>query len=147
MREQLFPRICAVAHIAVGIVDVAVIDDINIYHATHAAMAEAVGKLAVSPAAVLIDGNRCPKLDVPAQYLIGGDCVSIAVAAASIIAKVTRDGIMRELSLRFPVYGWERNKGYGTREHAVALSAHGVSDQHRRSFRPIWERALEVLSA
>ena len=98
-----FPRILEAAHVGVGICEVEIIDGINIYHATHAAMCEAVAQLPVKPDAVLIDGNRCPKLDLPAEPLVGGDGLSIAIAAASIIAKVTRDRIMCELSLFSPL--------------------------------------------
>jgi ribonuclease HII len=144
-REALFPQILAVAHAGIGIVDVETIDGLNIYHATHAAMCTAVKKLGCAPSAVLVDGNRLPKLDIPAEALVGGDGLSISIAAASIIAKVTRDRIMRELGLNFPLYGWERNKGYGTAEHAAALRLHGVTCHHRRSFRPVWEQlALEA---
>ena len=144
-REALFPQILAVAHAGIGIVDVETIDGLNIYHATHAAMCVAVKKLGCAPSAVLVDGNRLPKLDIPAEALVGGDGLSMSIAAASIIAKVTRDRIMRELGLNFPLYGWERNKGYGTAEHAEALRVHGVTCHHRRSFRPVWERlALEA---
>lgn len=146
-RETLFPKIYAVAHVGVGIVAVDVIDDINIYHATHAAMCDAINSLACTPAAVLVDGNRYPKLDMPAEALIGGDTLSISIAAASIIAKVTRDRMMRELACMFPLYAWERNKGYGTAEHAAALKLHGVTCHHRRSFRPVWERAMLEVSA
>jgi ribonuclease HII len=146
-REKLFPRIHAVALVGVGVAAVTMIDEINIYHATHAAMCEAVKALAEAPAAVLVDGNRHPKFDMPAEALIGGDALSLSIAAASIIAKVTRDTMMRELALAFPVYAWERNKGYGTAEHAAALQLHGVTCHHRRSFRPVWERALLEASA
>ncbi len=142
VREALFPKILAAAHVGIGIAEVETIDGINIYHATHAAMCEAVKKLACAPSAVLVDGNRHPKFDMPAEALVGGDALSVSIAAASIIAKVTRDRIMRELALGFPIYGWERNKGYGTREHAAALRLHGTTCHHRRSFRPVWERAL-----
>ena len=98
--------------------------------------------LACAPSAVLVDGNRYPKFDMPAEALVGGDALSLSIAAASIIAKVTRDRIMRELACGFPVYGWERNKGYGTREHAAALKLHGTTCHHRRSFRPVWEQAM-----
>jgi ribonuclease HII len=141
-REKLYPKICAAAHIGVGVLDVEAIDSLNIYHATHAAMSEAVKALPCAPAAVLVDGNRHPKFDMPAEALVSGDTLSLAIAAASIIAKVTRDRIMRELGASFSPYGWERNKGYGTREHAIALKLHGVTSHHRRSFRPVWERAL-----
>ncbi len=146
-REALFPKIQAVAHIGVGISAVELIDGINIYHATHAAMAEAVKNLACAPSAVLIDGNRCPKLDMPAEALVRGDALSVSIAAASIIAKVTRDRMMRELASTFPQYAWERNKGYGTPEHAAALKLHGVTCHHRRSFRPVWERLMLEASA
>lgn len=142
VREALFPKIQAAAHVGIGISSVEIIDEINIYHATHAAMLQAVKSLALAPTAVLVDGNRFPKFDIPAEALVGGDALSLAIAAASIIAKVTRDRIMRELASGFPRYGWERNKGYGTREHAAALKLHGTTCHHRRSFRPVWERAI-----
>jgi ribonuclease HII len=142
LREALFPKIQAVAHVGIGISDVPAIDSLNIYHATHAAMCEAVKNLGLAPAAVLVDGNRYPKFDMPAEALVGGDALSVSIAAASIIAKVTRDRIMQALASSFPVYGWERNKGYGTAEHAAALKLHGVTCHHRRSFRPVWERTL-----
>jgi ribonuclease HII len=141
-REALYPKIQAVAHVGVGIVQVELIDEINIYHATHAAMCDAIKNLACAPSAVLVDGNRYPKLDCPAEALVGGDGLSISIAAASIIAKVTRDRMMKELGCGFPQYAWERNKGYGTREHATALKVHGTTCHHRRSFRPVWERAM-----
>ncbi len=141
-REALFPKIQAVAHVGIGISDVKTIDGLNIYHATHAAMCLAIQSLACAPSAVLIDGNRYPKLDMPAEALVGGDALSISIAAASIIAKVTRDRMMRELAGEFPNYAWDRNKGYGTQEHAAALKLHGTTCHHRRSFRPVWERAI-----
>jgi ribonuclease HII len=145
-REALFPKIHAVAYVGVGIAQVEIIDDINIYHATHTAMCDAIKNLACVPSAVLVDGNRYPKLDMPAEALIGGDTLSLSIAAASIVAKVTRDRMMRDLAPAFPQYAWERNKGYGTQEHAAALKLHGVTCHHRRSFRPVWERAiLEVV--
>jgi ribonuclease HII len=110
-------------------------------------MCEAIKNLASAPSAVLVDGNRYPKLDMPAEALVGGDALSLSIAAASIIAKVTRDRMMRELAAAFPLYAWERNKGYGTPEHAAALQLHGVTCHHRRSFRPVWERAMLEVSA
>lgn len=142
-REALFPKIQAAAQVGIGILDVEAIDELNIYHATHAAMCEAVKSLPSAPSAVLVDGNRYPKFDMPAEALVGGDALSISIAAASIIAKVTRDRIMHGLASNFPAYGWERNKGYGTQEHAAALKCYGVTCHHRRSFRPVWERALQ----
>jgi ribonuclease HII len=138
-REALLPQILAAAYTGIGIADVETVDRLNIYHATHWAMCEAVAKLGARPAAVLVDGNRLPKLAMPAEALVKGDALSLSIAAASIVAKVTRDRIMRELAKSFPAYGWERNKGYGTEEHARALKLHGVTLHHRRSFRPVRE--------
>jgi len=146
-REALFPKIFAAAHVGVGIASVELIDEINIYHATHRAMCDAIEALIVAPNAVLIDGNRCPKLEIPSEPLVSGDALSISIAAASIIAKVTRDRMMTELAGTFPVYRWDRNKGYGTAEHAAALKEHGVTLHHRRSFRPVWERSLMEVAA
>jgi ribonuclease HII len=143
VREALLPKILAVAYTGIGVSDVAAIDSLNIYHATHAAMCEAVRNLAFAPPAVLVDGNRFPDFGLPAEALVGGDARSLSIAAASIVAKVTRDRMMRELAAGFPVYAWERNKGYGTREHAAALKLYGITCHHRLSFRPIWERAQQ----
>lgn len=143
-RDQLFDMIQASAKIAVGIVNVGDIDRHNILQATLAAMREAVLNLPLSPAAVLIDGNKCPDLPCPARAIVKGDGRSLSIAAASIIAKVTRDRIMDRLAGEHPGYGWERNKGYGTPEHRAALAKLGVTAHHRRSFRPI-QRALAVL--
>jgi ribonuclease HII len=141
-RENLFSKIFAAAHVGIGIAPVGLIDEINIYHATHRAMCDAIAALAFAPNAALIDGNRCPKLDIPSEALVSGDALSISIAAASIIAKVTRDRMMTELASTFPPYRWERNKGYGTADHASALGEHGVTLHHRRSFRPVWERLM-----
>ena len=137
-RERLHDEIydSAIA-VGVGAAGVARIDRDNILQATLWAMARACAALPEAPAAALIDGNRCPALPCPAQALIGGDALSLSVAAASIIAKVTRDRAMAELALGYPVYGWERNKGYGTAEHSQALARFGVCEHHRRSFKPV----------
>ena len=137
-REALFEEITLNACVGVSIADVARIDRDNILQATLWAMGQACAALATSPAAVLVDGNRCPEgLACPSQPLVKGDALSLSVAAASIVAKVTRDRIMRKLALEHPSYGWERNKGYGTAEHVAALTGHGACVHHRRSFRPI----------
>lgn len=136
-REALFPKICNVAYVGVGIIDVETIDRLNIYHATHAAMAAAIAKLETPPSAVLVDGNRYPKLDMPAEALIGGDAISISIAAASIVAKVTRDRLMHRLALEYPGYGFERHMGYGVPEHLAALARLGPTPHHRRSFAPV----------
>ncbi len=142
-REALFEEISAGAVIGVGIVDVLTIDRLNILRATMRAMQIAVTRLPQSAQCALIDGNRAPDLPCPAQTVIGGDARAASIAAASIIAKVTRDRLMRKLDGDFPHYGWARNKGYGTRGHAAALSAHGVTVHHRRSFAPV-ARLLEA---
>lgn len=137
-REALFAEISASATVGIGIADVARIDQDNILQATMWAMAQACTALCVRPAAALIDGNRCPRdLPCPAQPLIKGDALSLSIAAASIVAKVVRDRIMIRLAREHPVYGWERNKGYGTAEHVAALAEYGPCTHHRRSFRPI----------
>ena len=98
---------------------------------------EAVAGLREQPARVLIDGNKAPVLDCSVQTVVKGDARSLSIAAASIVAKVTRDRLMLDLATGFPDYGWDRNKGYGTREHADALDRLGPTPYHRRSFKPI----------
>ena len=136
-RDRLHDEIYELAAVGVGIADVARIDRDNILQATLWAMGQACKALSAMPAAALIDGNRCPALPCPAQALVKGDAKSLSIAAASIIAKVTRDRMMAALAQTHPGYAWERNKGYGTRDHAEGLSRLGVTPQHRRSFKPI----------
>lgn len=136
-REAIFPRIMAAAHVGVGIADVDRIDRDNILNATMWAMARAVAALDLQPKLVLIDGNRAPMLAMDKRTIVKGDAKCLSIAAASIIAKVTRDRLMVELGRAFPHYGFERHKGYGTPEHQQALHRHGVTDHHRRSFRPV----------
>ncbi len=138
-REQLYQEITGAFDVGVGIVDVVAIDTINILQATLLAMRQAVANLSSAPAMVLVDGLHIPQLPCGAQAIIKGDERSISIAAASIVAKVTRDRIMRQLHREFPHYGWEKNAGYGTKAHQQALLAHGVSPHHRRSFRPVRE--------
>ncbi len=137
-REDLFPRILAAA-IAVGVGEASVdeIDLINIRQATHQAMARAIRALTLAPAFALVDGNDAPALPCPCDTIVDGDAKSVSIAAASIVAKVTRDRIMAALHGEHPHYGWERNKGYGTPEHLSALSRHGPCHHHRRSFAPV----------
>ena len=143
-RERLFAELQRVATIGVGQAGVAEIDGLNILEATYLAMRRAIAALPCRPAAVLVDGNRAPPgLAMPAETLVGGDGLAASVAAASIVAKVTRDRIMRALAARHPGYGWERNKGYGTAEHQAALKRLGVTPEHRRSFRPIHNMLCE----
>jgi ribonuclease HII len=137
-RAVLFDAIRASALVGVGIASVEEIDALNILRANDLAMRRAFEALDPAPDAALIDGNRVPpKWPCRAQALIGGDARSLSVAAASIIAKVSRDRIMAELAKAHPGYGWERNQGYGTAEHRAALIRLGVTPHHRRSFRPI----------
>ncbi len=136
-RRELLEQLQTHAVIGVGLADVAEIDDLNILEATMLAMARAIGDLSVSPDLALIDGNRGPKVDCAVQCVVKGDGKSQSIAAASIVAKVTRDGIMADLAETFPGYGWERNAGYGTKEHQGALAALGVTPEHRKSYAPI----------
>ncbi|HVJ33145.1 MAG TPA: ribonuclease HII [Terriglobia bacterium] len=136
-RQELHDALCAAVTYGIGQASVAEIDDINILQATFLAMRRAVRKLPVKPHVALIDGNRPPKLSCKTECLIGGDALSLSIAAASIIAKVVRDKMMWELAKRHTVYGWETNVGYGTEEHLAAIAAHGVTRHHRKSFRPI----------
>jgi ribonuclease HII len=137
-REELYPRIMAAA-IAVGVGEAGVdeIDLINIRQATHMAMARAIRALAFAPAFALVDGNDAPPLPCPCDTIIDGDAKSVSIAAASIIAKVTRDRMMTALHAEHPHYGWLTNKGYGTPEHLDALTRHGPCLHHRRSFAPV----------
>ena len=105
-------------------------------------MARAVVALGIVPDHALVDGNRLPELPCPARAVVGGDGKSLSIAAASIVAKVTRDRIMGLLAARYPGFGWERNAGYGTAEHRTALAALGVTPHHRRSYAPV----LKILS-
>jgi len=136
-RERLFVELQVSAIIGIGIVDVAQIDQLNILQATLLAMREAVAALDVSPTIALVDGNRAPILDCHVRTVIKGDSRSLSIAAASVIAKVTRDRTMRELAERHPGYGWQRNMGYGTPEHKAALARLGATPHHRRSFAPV----------
>jgi ribonuclease HII len=134
-REALYGRLMksAVAW-GVGICSVEEIDQINIYWARMLAMSRAVEALGLEPAWVLVDGNACPKWQRPSKAIVDGDAKCRSIAAASIIAKVTRDRIMADYARDYPGYGWERNRGYGTPEHWRALHALGPTPLHRRSF-------------
>ncbi|MEY8770762.1 ribonuclease HII [Erwinia sp. ACCC 02193] len=125
------------------------IDQLNILHATMLAMQRAVAGLAIVPNFVLIDGNRCPALPMPAQAVVKGDSLVAEISAASIIAKVTRDKEMAELDLLFPQYGFAQHKGYPTALHMERLALHGATPHHRRSFAPVRNALLdaEVLAA
>ncbi len=120
-----------------AVVEVAVIDAVNILQATMQAMQQAVLGLSVAPAAVMVDGNRAPKLPYPTQTLVKGDSKHAAISAASIIAKTWRDAHMAELAVKYPGYGWEGNAGYGTKAHLSAIEQLGITPHHRMSFAPM----------
>lgn len=134
-REALFEVIknTAVAY-AVEFAAPEVIDDINIKQATSLAMHKAVDALAQRPDYVIIDGNDKIAYDIPYEYIVKGDAKSQTIAAASILAKVSRDRLMKELDKKYPMYGLARHKGYGTKEHIAAIREYGVSEIHRKSF-------------
>jgi ribonuclease HII len=136
-REDYCRALRRCALIGIGAASVREIDTINILRASLLAMQRAVGALRVRPDQALVDGNIAPALPCAVQTVIGGDARSLSIAAASIVAKVTRDAIMRELARRYAGYGWESNVGYGTREHCAALSRLGATIHHRRSFAPV----------
>jgi ribonuclease HII len=137
MRERLYARIVATSVVGIGIADVDRIDRDNILNATFWAMSEAVSALVIRPRLALVDGNRMPRLACEGRALVKGDALCLSIAAASIIAKVTRDRLMVELAASWPAYGFDRHKGYGTPEHRSALERHGATPLHRRSFRPV----------
>jgi ribonuclease HII len=137
VREELLAALEACADIGVGIADIVEIDRLNILQATMLAMQRAVAALPRAPEHALVDGNRAPDLPIPVQTVIKGDSRCLSIAAASIVAKVTRDRIMATLAKEHPGYGWERNAGYGTAEHRAALDRLGITPHHRRSFAPI----------
>jgi ribonuclease HII len=141
-RDILFDRLKSAeangaAWIGIGDASSDEIDRLNILQATFLAMDRAVKGLATCPAHALVDGNCVPPLDCPATTIIKGDQKSLSIAAASIVAKVTRDRFMNALSDRFPGYGFERHAGYGTVIHREALERLGVTPHHRKSFAPI----------
>lgn len=136
-REAVYRRIVSSAAFGIGIAEVDRIDRDNILNATLWAMARAVTGLAERPRLALIDGNRAPRLECATRTIVKGDAKCLSIAAASIVAKVTRDRLMLALSADYPGYGFERHKGYGTPEHKSALMRLGATPQHRRSFRPV----------
>lgn len=134
-RRELFPVICKEA-LAYGISfsDEKEIDQINILQATFIAMKRAVESLSVKPDYILVDGNKLPDFEIPAQYVIKGDSLSASIAAASVLAKVTRDDLMMKMAEQYPGYGFEVHKGYGTKAHYEALVRSGPCPIHRMSF-------------
>jgi ribonuclease HII len=146
-REKLAKRIQERAlAVGIGAASVREIDRINIYHASVLAIRRAITRLSVMPHHVLIDGNPIRTLGIEHTAVVGGDACCHSIACASIVAKVTRDRLMRALARRHPHYRWETNVGYGTAEHHAGLAAHGITAHHRRSFTPVAQLnlALEV---
>ncbi len=120
------------------------IDRLNILHATMLAMQRAVAGLSIKPESALVDGNRCPRLDIPAEAVVKGDGKIASIAAASILAKTVRDAGMLALHAKYPQYGFDRHMGYPTAAHFAALETHGASPVHRTSFGPV-ARQLSLL--
>lgn len=139
LAEQIVARALAVE---IAIIPASEIDRINILQATLAGMRQVALELDPPPDRVRIDGNRAPELDLPCETLVGGDAIDPAISAASIIAKTRRDAIMLALHEQFPLYGFDRHKGYPTAAHLAALDAHGPCPEHRLSFRPLAQLSL-----
>ncbi|HEX8555591.1 MAG TPA: ribonuclease HII [Sphingomonas sp.] len=143
-RERLCLRLHACARIGIGVVEADEIDRLNIHWATMKAMTLAVEALGDAPAHVLVDGNRLPRWSFAATAIIGGDGLSLSIAAASIVAKHTRDTLMIAHAESYPEYRWHSNKGYGCRHHLAALREHGPTPLHRRSFAPVSQAHLPL---
>ncbi len=140
-REELYPLILnSNALIGVGQASVEEIDELNILQATFLAMKRALLQVESQGFKIdycLVDGNRMPPWDWPTSTVIGGDGKSLSIAAASVVAKVIRDNLMKELAEQYPFYGWEKNAGYGTKDHINGLNKHGICPYHRKSYAPI----------
>jgi ribonuclease HII len=134
-REELFKKIILEAlSYSVAIINHDVIDKVNILNATMFAMEKAILSLKIKPDLILVDGNRIFKSDIPVIPIVKGDGKSFSIAAASILAKVTRDRLMKDLANKFPIYSWEQNKGYPTSKHREVIKIYGPSPFHRKSF-------------
>lgn len=137
-RDRLFVQICETAvAVGIGIVDEQTIDQVNIYQATKLAMKEAVGKLSFTPDYLLLDAMKLEDLPIAQKSIIKGDAKSVSIAAASIVAKVTRDRLMTEYGEQYPGYNFEKNAGYGTKEHLAGLDRFGPCPIHRKTFAPV----------
>jgi len=136
-RASLFDDIGAFAAVGVGEASVEEIDRVNILRATFLAMRRAVDQLSHAPDVALVDGNQTPPLPCRVRTIVGGDALSLSIAAASIVAKVTRDRLMLRMAALYPGYGWETNVGYGTRQHLAALKMLGPTPLHRTTFAPV----------
>jgi ribonuclease HII len=137
-REVINEELISQHSFAIGIASVEEIDKINILQASLLAMKRAVLNLNIKPQTILVDGNKLPDLEYNMYPIIKGDSKSISIAAASIVAKVYRDKLMQDLSIQYPGYYWEKNSGYGTKQHLLALDNLGVTPIHRKSFAPIY---------
>ncbi|MBO0742123.1 MAG: ribonuclease HII [Hyphomicrobiaceae bacterium] len=135
--QSVYQAIVATAQVGIGVASVERIDADNVLNASLWAMAQAVARLTDWPRLVLVNGNKAPHLGCTTRAIAQGDAKCLSIAAASIIAKVARDAMMAELARDYPHYGFDRHKGYGTREHHAAIARHGVTPHHRRSFRPV----------
>ena len=144
-REAIYGRLQKVARIGVGMASVEEIDQINIYWARMLAMSRAVEALGFEPAWVLVDGNATPRWQRPSKAVVAGDAKCRSIAAASIVAKVTRDRLMAEHAETYPGYGWETNRGYPTPEHIRAIEALGITPLHRRTFSKVRERVEQAM--
>jgi ribonuclease HII len=144
VRERLFEELTNSPRVVwgIGVVDSKTIDEVNIYQATLLAMKEAVERLSVKPDTLLVDGMNLEVKGISAVKIIKGDELSYTIGAASILAKVTRDRMMRKLADLYPLYGFGTNMGYGTEEHRKALEVHGPCEIHRRSFEPVKSRCM-----
>jgi ribonuclease HII len=141
-REKYFEFLtrCAEIEFAVALVDAGVIDEINILQATHRAMNEALAQLNPLPPHALVDGRPVKTLRVPQTAIVKGDARSYSIAAASVLAKVTRDRLMLDYHAQFPAYGFDEHKGYGTAKHLAAIARHGACAIHRQTFAPLKPR-------
>ncbi len=145
-REQLYEQLMEDSSVlkAIGAASVEEIDRLNILRATHLAMARAAQNLPQQPDFCLIDGLPVPGFPFPSRSIVKGDAKCLSIAAASVLAKVHRDRLMRELHALFPQYGWNHNAGYGTREHLLAIQTYGITPHHRRSFAPVAQTMLPL---
>jgi ribonuclease HII len=146
LREHFYGLLMGSPDILIGVgeAEVEEIDRLNILRATHLAMARALSRIAPLPEHALVDGRPVPGLPCPSTAIVSGDGLSLSIAAASVVAKVTRDRLLIELDREFPQYGFARHKGYGTPEHLEALRKHGPTKHHRKSFEPVYQLNLDL---